>query len=196
MDVTWQEALDAYWYDNKGRADTLSFQDWFRENAGKTLESWFKVARWKSPRSADKTIAQIMRSGVSPERLEKLCRDYTERPSRQTFHEFRQNISKTEALATAATYPAFIRPDVFPMVDTQTAEWVRNNVWTGVRNVPDVSGGKVLYERHWQYVWDWIKWCRNAASIMGNEWTPRDVEMAVFTAQRNKWKLPILPEQR
>ena len=195
MDVSWQEALGAYWYDNRGRAATLTFQDWFRESAGKSLEPWFEVARWKSPRSAAKTIAQIRQSGVSPQRLEMLCRDYTENLGKQTFRAFRQNIAKTDALATAATYPAFLRPDIFPMVDTQTAEWVRNNRWTGIRNVPDVKGdGKVLTERHWEYVRDWIVWCRNTAMRLGSEWTARDVEMAVFTAQRNKWKLPPLQE--
>ena len=190
MDVTWQKALDAYWYDNKGRAATLAFQDWFRENAGKSLEPWFEVAHWKSPRSADKTIAQIRQSGVSPRRLEMLCRNYIEHPCLRTFREFRHNIAKTGALATAATYPAFIRPDIFPMVDTQTAEWALENKWTRIRNVPDVRGnGKVLYERHWKYVSDWIEWCREAAGYLGNEWTPRDVEMAVFTAQRKKWQL-------
>ena len=191
MNVTWQKALDAYWYDNKGRAATLDFQDWFRENAGKSLEPWFKVARWKSPRSADKTIIQIRQSGAPPQLLEMLCRNYTENLSKQTFREFRQKIAKTEALATAATYPAFLRPDIFPMVDTQTAEWVRNNNWTGIQNVPDVKGdGRVLHERHWKYVQDWIVWCRNTATQLGNEWTARDVEMAIFTAQRNGWNLP------
>ena len=191
MDITWKVALDAYWYDKKDRTATIAFQDWFRANAGKELEAWFEVTRWKSPRSALKTRKHIERSGVTARCLESLCQGYINNPCRQTFRAFRQKIARTGALATAATFPAFICPDIFPMVDTQTASWALANQWTGIRTVPDLRG-QVLYERHWQYAWDWIEWCGRAAGELGSEWTPRDVEMAVFTAQRNKWTLPPL----
>ena len=191
MDVTWQEALDAYWYDQKDRAGTIAFQDWFRAQAGTELEAWFEVVRWKSPRSASKTRDHIERSGVTARYLETLCKGYVDEPRRETLRAFRQKIAKTEVVATAATFPAFIRPDIFPMVDTQTASWTLANPWTRIESVPDLRGG-VLYERHWPYVWDWVAWCRRVARELGSAWTARDVEMAVFTAQRNKWTLPRL----
>ena len=53
--------------------------------------------------------------------------------------------------------------------------------------VPDVRGG-VVEERHWQFVESWIAWCqftaRKVSQCSGRAWRARDVEMAVFTAQR------------
>ena len=187
MDDTWARALNEYGYDDKNRKETLDFQKRFSSKAGDDLCAWYKVVRWKSPRSARKTIDHINDSGVTAGNLKALCQGYINNPRRETFRPFREKIAKTGALATAATFPAFLCPDLFPMVDTQTTRWVAQNPWTGIR--PARIGKGVLYERHWEYVWEWIEWCRRAASALGDGCTPRDVEMAVFTAQRNKLTL-------
>lgn len=187
----WNAARDAYWYDHKGREATLEFQDEFRCGAATDIRAWFEVVRWKSPRSAGRTIAHIARSGIRPNELLDLCEAYVHRPTLGNFQEFRRCIVKTDVVATAATFPAFLRPDLFPMVDTQTALWASQNRWARIAGVPKIGKG-VLYERHWEYVKSWIRWCYNTAELLGSDWTPRDVEMAVFTAQRSGRNLPQL----
>ena len=48
---------------------------------------------------------------------------------------------------------------------------------------------------HWRFIQDWIKSCRHTANTLshgsGEHWRARDVEMAVFTAQRSG--LPLNP---
>ena len=188
--TTWEEARDAYWYDRKGRDDTLAFQSNFTYHAPDQLEAWYQVVRWKSPRSAERTRAHIRNVGITARELLRLCEGNIENPTPETFRLFRANIAKNGVVATAATFPAFLRPDLFPMVDMQTARWVSLNPWTGIA-VPNLRSG-VLHERHWQYIQDWVQWCREVAQLLGTHWTPRDVEMAVFTAQRSHLDLPPL----
>ena len=187
----WTEVRDAYWYDHKGREATLAFQDAFRRQAATNIKAWFEVVRWKSPRSAGRTISHITRSGIKPNELHDLCEIYVQCPTLGNFQEFRRCIAKTDVVATAATFPAFLRPDLFPMVDTQTALWAGQNRWARIAGVSKTGQG-VLYERHWEYVKSWIQWCYKTAELLGSDWTPRDVEMAVFTAQRSGRKLPRL----
>ena len=121
---TWAEARDCYWYANMGRGKTLKFQDSFRSRAGNDIDAWFEVANRKSPRSAGKTILHIRKTGTTAAELFNLCETYMESPSLKTFSQFRRRLAKTDVIATAATFPAFLRPDQFPMVDTQITRWV------------------------------------------------------------------------
>ena len=189
--ASWEEARDAYRYDRKGRDETFAFQSNFKRQAPDRLEAWFEVAGWKSLRSESKTANHIRSTGITARELLGLCENYIDNPTKETFRRFRFHIAKTDVVATAATFPAFLRPDLFPMVDTQTAKWVSRNPWTGIA-APNLTKGKVLHERHWPYVWDWVRWCRQVAQQLGASWTPRDVEMAVFTAQRSHLDLPSL----
>ena len=190
--TSWEEARQAYWYDDKGRDDTLAFQRHFKHHAPNLLDAWYEVVRWKSPRSKGRTVNHIRSTGITARELLRLCEEYIDNPTIHTFRRFRVNIAKTDVVATAATFPAFLQPGLFPMVDTQTAKWVLQNPWTRIA-APNLNKGEVLHESHWQYVCDWVRWCRQAAQQLGAHWTPRDVEMAVFTAQRSDLDLPPLP---
>ena len=188
---SWQGARDAYWYDGRGREETLAFQLNFKRRARRDLDAWHDVVRWKSPRSAGKTRKHIQQTGITANALLRRCQNYIKNPTVYTFRSFRTEIAKTDVVATAATFPAFLRPDLFPMVDTQVTKWVETNPWTGVV-APRLGKAEVLHERHWNYIWQWIQWCRETAIELGPDWTPRDVEMAVFTAQRSGLLLPPL----
>ena len=104
-----------------------------------------------------------------------------------------------------AAAPAFICPERFPMVDKQVTRWalehgcrLRYSKVGGpdLKCVPDLSGGEVLKESHWPFVESWIAWCRFTAwklsRCSGRRWRARDVEMAVFTAQRKPLRLDPL----
>ena len=61
--------------------------------------------------------------------------------------------------------------------------------------VPALKAG-VLTESHWRFIESWITWCRFTARKLSQRtespWRARDVEMAVFTAQRRKLSLTPL----
>ena len=85
------------------------------------------------------------------------------------------------------------------MVDTQIAAWLRehgdNHGYPGdVQHVPK----GIIKEQHWSFVESWVRWCRSTAHKLNQradfEWRARDVEMAVFTAQRDGLTLtPLAP---
>lgn len=181
----------------RSHAQTTEFEDLFRKYGPYEIEAWYAVVRWKSPRSAEKTIRHIRESNVSSGELWRFCNDYVQKFTPESFSRFRRKLAKEKVVATAATFPAFIWPEKFPMVDTVITEWSRlNGVSHRLASPPDLNGG-VLYERHWYFVEDWIKWCQRMATILtrrtDEHWRARDVEMAVFTAQRSKGKISLNP---
>lgn len=209
--TTWEAALDKYRYpvdlrefgetspgwfelhlDRGDWAQTSAFEARFRREAPYCLEAWAEVLYWKlyfRRGIARKRATELLRSRRTARDLWSLCGVYIEERDRRSFSAFRKMLFPSKVVAAAATFPAFIRPDVFPMVDTQIAEWIRSHgrahAFPG--SVTDVPEGNIE-ERHWCFVEDWIRWCRSTADRLGLQtgrtWRPRDVEMAVFSAQR------------
>ena len=228
MPHTWKHALDQYrypvdlrkftgaqehqrWFElNTSPGDplrTIAFETRFREQARHRLEAWGEVVFWKlytMPLARDKTTRNVLSSSVAAGELWSRCIEYVENPGRVTFRAFRQKLFTAPVVATTATFPAFICPEKFPMVDTQITRWAVEN---GDRHgyaadggpdlecVPVLRSGEVLQERHWPFVESWIAWCGFSAwklsQVPGPTWRSRDVEMAVFTAQ--KCGLPLTP---
>ena len=135
--------------------------------------------------------------GAAPADLWSSCANYIANPNLASFRAFRCKLFKQPVVATAATFPAFICPDRFPMVDTQITRWASENSgahrYSGVGGpdlecVPALRPGAVLRERDWRFVESWIAWCQFTAGILSQRtarpWRARDVEMAVFSAQR------------
>ena len=99
-------------------------------------------------------------------------------------------------VATAATFPAFICPEKFPMVDVQVAKWARtsgrlhvsSNYGCQLLCPPDLTPGQVVKEGHWPFVESWIGWCRSTACELSRRtnfaWARPGRRMAVYTAQR------------
>lgn len=183
----------------RGYAETVEFEDLFRKYGPNEIKAWYAVVRWKSPRSTDKTINHIMASGVSAGELWGLCEDCVQNSTLDNFSRFRSKLAQTDIVATAATFPAFMCPEQFPMVDTRIAAWSRVN---GTRHCllaapPGAEQGVHEWQNHWRFVQDWINWCRRMAKILcyltGEPWRARDVEMAVFTAQGSKGKISLNP---
>ncbi len=224
MDVeTWQRALDSYrypvdltgfrsaqkhrgWFDLKivpgDLSQTMSFETRFREQARNHLEVWSEVVFWKlfsggTSRAAKRADA-LLGSGAAPTDLWASCANYIASPNLESFRAFRCKLFRQPVVATAATFPAFICPDRFPMVDTQVTRWASENSdahrYSGVGGpnlecVPELRPGAVLRERHWRFVESWTAWCQFTAGMLSQRtqraWRARDVEMAVFSAQRS-----------
>ena len=214
MPDTWSDALNKYrypvdlrhfagaskrsrWFKRNicpgDRSGTMELEDRFRTHAPHHLEAWAEVVYWKlsfMPGIAARRAAELLRSRTSPRDLWSSCNCYIEKRDRKAFSAFRRLLFRTPVVATAATFPAFICPDAFPMVDTQIARWIgRHGCDHGyggdVNAVPDGN----IQERHWPFVESWLRWCRSTACKLsertGFAWRARDVEMAVFTAQRS-----------
>ena len=224
MPHTWRKALDAYrypvdlkrfadaakypgWFDQNihpgDRRQTMDFEAKFRKHGPDNLEAWGEVAFWKNyamPKARNKITRKVLARGVSGAKLWKKCNRYIENLDLKSFRKFRKLLFEAPVVATAATFPAFVRPDKFPMVDKQITRWAlehgaehRYPGGPALECVPDLSGGEVLRESHWPFVESWIRWCRFTAckleKLTGETWRARDVEMAVFTAQRDGLKL-------
>ena len=219
---TWETALDAYrypvdlngfrdaqnhrgWFDVRidpgDRAETMSFETRFRAQALDHLEPWGEVVFWKlysgGTGRASKRAAALLGSSAVAADLWSSCANYIANPDLNSFRAFRSKLFSAPVVATAATFPAFICPEKFPMVDTQITRWASENggahgysVVGGpdLECVPRLRPGTVLREGHWTFVESWIAWCQFTAAILtertGRAWRARDVEMAVFSAQR------------
>ena len=225
---TWKTALDKYrypfdltdftgtrehqnWFNLENQAgnrlQTMGFEARFREHAGHHLEVWGEVVFWKLYSMGlvrNGTAQKVLDLGVPPDELWSACTDYIDNGSKESFRAFRSKLFATSVVATAATFPAFICPERFPMVDKQITRWASKNGhlhrYSGVGGpdlecVPALKQG-VLMEIHWQFIQSWIAWCRFTARELGQRtgfaWRARDVEMAVFTAQKRELSLTPL----
>ena len=221
---TWERALAAYgypvdlnrfrdaqnhpgWFELKidpgDRSQTMSFETRFRARAPDHLEAWGEVVFWKlysggTGRAAKRSAALIGSSAVAGD-LWSSCAAYISKPSLDSFRAFRSRLFTQPVVATAATFPAFICPEKFPMVDTQITRWAGENGGAhgysavggpDLECVPRLRSGSVLRESHWSFVESWTAWCRFSAAILtertGRTWRARDVEMAVFSAQKGR----------
>lgn len=114
-------------------------------------------------------------------------------------------------VATASSVAALFFPSDFPVVDIHIARWVNANSHAhsmmvsgaprAIRLVPFAgfgSGGAGLVRSgHFPAYSAWILWSREQASLLNAsghviQWRSRDVEMAVFQAQRSRRVLPPL----
>jgi hypothetical protein len=153
----WQHALDEYrypvnlttfadrqeysgWFTRNieigDRAQTIKFETLFRQNAPEHLEAWFEVVFWKpykvavpalSSYRAKIVIDSVRRRGVSAGELWSRCSEFTECPSIAKFEAFQELLSRAPSIALCATFPAFVAPEAFPMVDRQIAKWALTN---------------------------------------------------------------------
>jgi len=146
--------------------------------------------------------------GASPQHdLWTACRAYTDQPCKKTFRDFLKMFGfRIEPLAIAATFPAFMNPDDFPMIDRRVAKWVIE--FGGNHNRADPAGPQlrqpeafarankkgrsvVLTMADFHFMPAWTPWWRYTArklsklcqpSVKCRAWRARDVEMAVFRA--------------
>ena len=235
MPASWEEALNAYNYPvnladfadaykypgffrhniDGDLQTTREFQDRFRENAPYHLEAWYEVVYWKyySQKKGRRNsgtlriIQNIKNSGVSANCIFALCQKYVESGDMKDFGKFLDKIASPYSLAVAATFPAFLNPEKFPMVDREITNWAQKN---GCLHSYASCDGPVLTEapilrqggvnnlrynlrKHKNFTKSWIDWCRFTAHALSEltkgDWSARDVEMAVFTAQRDNLAL-------
>ena len=186
------------------RTETADFEDRFRKKAEHDIEAWYEVVFWKiysqgkgrATYRTQEVICRIQSEMTTADELWDLCVEYTCNESRESFVRFKNKIHEVSSpmVAIAATFPAFICPTRFPMVDTEVTKWARRHGSLHAGALDISIAGKWrnddvrIYK--WGFVESWIDWCRytrdrlNESPDSKREWRARDVEMAVFTVQR------------
>lgn len=187
------------------RESTIVFEKRFRKRAEESLPHWYEVVYWKMysqigrrDEDTDAVIEQ-MSDRVTATHLYRVARNFVEKPSRQNFNDFRKLFFfRSTSIATVATFPAFLSPERFPMVDTRIAKWAMSQSDTHNALAPHgapclesptsfgCTSATVLTMADWSFYCSWISWTRAMAKHLSHRtqvtWRPQDVEMAAFTA--------------
>jgi hypothetical protein len=192
------------------RGSTIEFEDYFRARSGRLVEPYFEVVFWKLYRmkhardeGTQRIVDYITKYEVDAADLRSAVKRFVEQPSVPNLSIIRALLGiKTQALAVALTFPAFVDPVRFPMVDRQTAKWVRLNLRAhndGRRNALTAFQSRdrgLRYDDFDSYL-NWVAWCNETAYLLTHRtdvrWRARDVEMAVFAAARQGLSLNPLP---
>lgn len=200
---------------NGNRAATIAFENYFRQRAPEYLEVWYEIVFWKlysvsafRQRGTREIIGNVQRTGTMARSLWNAVNQFVSHPSVSNLAGIRTQLGMpTPVMAVPLTFVAFANPETFPMIDKpKVAKWVNNNAVPHSANrihklVPFRMGCTSLQVNDFNSYLAWVEWCREVACVLsqapptgtGDKWRARDVEMAVFTAQRNGLSLSILP---
>jgi hypothetical protein len=186
------------------RANTMEFEAYFRSYAAEALEPWIEVTFWRlyaEPSIRDyvtrKMASRLRQQGVTPGSLWRLSIHFMEHPTKHNLFAFKAMLGFTWGpIGIASAFPAFMRPDWYPMVDVDIAKWVGHTMHA--HNAADPSGPQlvrprildsgrpVLTTRDFPFMESWFRWCWYTARKLSErtemEWRSRDVEMAVSNA--------------
>ena len=187
------------------RSSTIAFENRFRETAPNNIAGFFEVVFWKlfslplvRHGSTDRIVSYVLDNDIQAKDLWDAVSEFVENQTIRNLRRVRELLGlnkNTKVLAIPLTLPALACPEKLPMIDTQVAKWVNlNSANHSIKTINKLSNFKLNYtslrENDFDNYLNWILWCREIAEVLtgitGNKWRARDVEMAVFTAQRNK----------
>lgn len=190
------------------RASTIEFEDYFRATSRHSVEPYFEVVFWvpcgQSKRfegSVDRIVDHVTKEGIQAEELRGAIDQFVHDPTRDNLSSLRALLGiKTKVLTVALTFPAFVDPARYPMLDKKAADWITANYLPHNRNrtvrlTPFSLGYTSLRYNDFDNYLHWVGWCGETAEILTGKtdmkWRARDVEMAVFAAAR--LNLPLNP---
>jgi len=191
------------------RASTIEFENRFRADSGNCVEPYFEVVFWKlysrrdrRQKGTDRIVDHVLQTGVTAPELRTAIDSFVEKPTEPNLSVLRALLGiKTQVLAVVLTFPAFLDPVGYPMIDTQTARWITANLSNHNRNrrnllTPFQFGYTSLRYNDFPNYLNWVRWCREVADVLTDstdmEWRARDIDMAVFTAARERLPLNVL----
>jgi hypothetical protein len=187
------------------RDSTIAFEDRFRQAATDDVKAYLEVVYWKlysqaawRDRCTSRIAGFIEQHGVTAAQLWQAVQEFVGHQTRANLRAIRRLLGiKTRVLALALTLPALAAPARLPMVDKQVARWVnKNRAGHNANRDNELSPFRMNYtslrDNDFESYLDWVAWCREVAQLLTKltpvEWRARDVEMAVFTAQRSTRK--------
>jgi hypothetical protein len=192
------------------RNSTVAFETLYQQTAQENMPRFFEVVYWKlysqpnrREEATNRIVNFVQNKGIRSEELWNAIRRFLDNPAIPNLKQIRKLLGiKASVLAVPLTLCALADPQKFPMIDNQVAVWVNSNASTHNdkrKNKLSVfkKKYKVIKDDDFPSYLDWVEWCREVAQILTKlterEWQTRDVEMAVFTAQRNRMMLNALP---
>jgi len=192
------------------RNSTITFENHYQETAPTNIAAFFEVVFWKLysqkriwQNSTTRIVDFVQEHRITPRQLWEVVHQFVESQTRENLKRIRKLLGiKTDVLAIALTLPALASPKTIPMIDNQVARWVNHNAADhNINRINKLTPFKMSYtslrDNDFSNYLDWVAWCQEVAHILikltGEEWRARDVEMAVFTAQRKGMVLNVLP---
>ena len=120
---------------NGDRDATIKFENNFREKATDDIVAYAEVIYWKlfsqplvRNGSTFNIIDYLMNNKINAKTLYNRVNEFILEPSRKNLKDLRKTFGITSpVLAVCLTFPAFIDPKNYPMVDKQIARWVNEN---------------------------------------------------------------------
>ena len=192
------------------RTETIAFENRYQALSSDNIEAFFEVVYWKlysQPNRRQKTTTRIMdhiqNHNITALQLWNAIQEFIALPSIDNLNTIRQGLGiTTTVLAIPLTLVSFASPLTIPMIDTQVARWVNQNYQGHNADrlhqlTPFYMNYTSLRENDFNNYLNWVNWCKEIAQrlteLTNNDWRARDVEMAVFTAERSNLPLNILP---
>lgn len=194
------------------RESTIAFENHYREIAPSHIESCFEVIYWKmysqgsgarANKLTNKIVESVAGNGITARQLYDAIQQFVACQKIENLKQIRRLLGiKTGVLAVPLTLPALLSPETIPMIDIQVAKWVNSNSINHNNNrknklIPFRMNSTSLRENDFPSYLNWVAWCQEVGKVLtqrtSEKWRARDVEMAVFTAQREKMKLEVLP---
>jgi hypothetical protein len=183
------------------RGSTIAFENHYREAAPNNIAAYFEVVFWKlfslplvRKGSTNIIVDYVLINNIQPKNLWDAVLIFIKNQNIDNLRSIRTMLGFTSpVLATTLTFPALVCTDKFPMVDMQVAKWVnehfaQHNIHRN-NNLTPFNFQGVLRDNDFNNYLNWVTWCRETSELLTRlsreKWRARDVEMAVFTAQRN-----------
>lgn len=202
-------AYSGYFVDTISAKNVTCFESRFREavDSRGPYQIAGEVCYWKNAGnhlSRDRITSALLDHLSDKPKWNAFCvavRQVCASPSLDAFRRVQEVTGQSDGFATPLTFVSFYNPASFPMVDKHIAcWWAANRDRFGLAEKPafvqrkdgwiDVTS-QAKAEQNWNAYMAWTGFCRDYAHRLG-DWRARDVEMAVWMAQKDGTNLPVL----
>jgi len=201
------------------RKSTICFENYFQKNAPHHIEVYMEVLFWKlySIRKKDghedifdfKLYNDRYVKGLAKSSPLIIWQQITNFKSafisgdidkcRTSCREIAKMMNVSDGMMLPLCIISFSHPDYFPIVDKHVISWINGYFPKYNDNrLPDCEMMRFSSNTDFIAYIRWAKWCQDTARILNTnkksrylDWRPRDVEMAVFSYQRNNLGSPL-----
>jgi hypothetical protein len=195
------------------RASTMDFERHYRDTASTRIEPYLEVIYWKlcslrrgiADREVDNRLKAIRDNNTTPQRLWHVIQQFIGNQTEDNLERIWEKFGYSDnGLALPLTFPALAGSETLPMIDMQVANWVNKNLERHNDNRiskltlfnTSASSLRGTDKNFVSYV-NWVHWCQEVSTVLTKlsaiPWRVRDVEMAVYTAERSEGKLDLEP---
>jgi len=131
----------------------------------------------------------------------KALHEIADNPSYGNFKRLQRSCSQPAGFALPLTFLAFYRPAAYPMADRHIANWWSENKakhgYEVFSSFIQENGGRIIpCKQSWDAYLAWKDFCNEYSVKLSKQcksyWRPRDVEMAVWQAQKKNLSLEKL----